>query len=192
MDIENYRKRLQEHLGAELYRHSLGVAETAAALAVRYRGDRRRAYLAGLLHDFGKGYSQIELGRIAGQMGLCLDRVSLEEKGLLHAPVGAALLQRELGVTDAAVLKAVADHTTGRARLPLLGKILYLADMIEPGRDFEGVAQLRELAFTDLDKALLAAVDHTIQAVIQRGLLLHPRSVHIRNSLLGSSRKNGG
>lgn len=192
MDIGTYQRQIKNHLGAELYQHSLGTAETAAVLAVRHRGDKCRAYLAGLLHDYGKGYSKIELGRKAGQMGLCLDRVSLKEKGLLHAPVGAALLPVELGVTDPAVLKAVAYHTTGRPGMSLLEKILYLADMIEPGRDFEGVEALREMACTDLDRALLAAVDYTIQRVLQRGLLLHPRSVQFRNSLLDSSRENGG
>ncbi|NLA11062.1 MAG: HD domain-containing protein [Firmicutes bacterium] len=192
MDLRTYQRHIKNHLGAELYQHSLGVAETAAALAVRYRGDKRRAYLAGLLHDYGKGYSRSALGQKAGEMGLCLDRVSLREKGLLHAPVGAALLPLELGVTDPAVLGAVACHTTGRPGMSLLEKIVYLADLIEPGRDFEGVEQLREMASTDLDRALLAAVDGTIQRVIQRGLLLHPRSVLFRNSLLGILRGNGG
>lgn len=183
---------MRNHLGGELYQHSVGVAETAAALAARYRGDRHRAYLAGLIHDYGKGYSHTELCRKAEQMGLCLDRVSLKEKRLLHAPVGAALLPVELGITDSAVLRAVAYHTTGRAKMSLLEKVLYLADFIEPGRDFDGVKKLREIARTDLDRALLAAVEQTIQSVLIRGLLLHPRSVQFRNSLLTSLRENGG
>ena len=192
MGIENYQRPIRIHLGAELYQHSVGVAETAATLAARYRGDRHRAYLAGLLHAYGKGYSHIELYRKAEQMGLCLDRVSLEEKGLLPAPVGAALLPVELGVTDSAVIKAVAYHTTGRAQMSLLEKILYLADIIEPGREFDGVEKLREIAHADLERALLAAVEQTIQSVLKKGLLLHPRSVQFRNSLLAGIRANGG
>lgn len=192
MDIEAYHKLMENHLGAELYRHSVGVAGTAAALATRFQGDRQRAYLAGLLHDYGKVYSHVELCRKAGQMGLCLDRVSLAGKGLLHAPVGAALLAAELGLSDPAVLQAVAYHTTGRMRATLLDKILYLADVIEPGRDFDGVEELRESARTDLDRALLAAVDRTIRWVLRRGLTLHPRSVQFRNSLLAGLTENGG
>ena len=192
MDWKIYRTLMKNHLGEVLYQHSLGVAETAADLAVRHRGDRHRAYLAGLLHDYGKVYSLAELRRKAEQLGLCLDRVSLEEKGLLHAPVGAALLPVEVGVADTAVIGAVAYHTTGRARMSLLEKVIYLADLIEPGRDFEGVVKLRESASGDLDRALLAAVDHTIDRVLRRGRLLHPRSVQFRNCLLTSLGKNGG
>ena len=183
---------MKKHLGEALYRHSLGVAETAADLAVRYRGDRHRAYLAGLFHDYGKVYSFSELRRKTEEMGLCLDRVSLKEKGLLHAPVGAALLPVKAGIADVAVIDAVAYHTTGRPRMSLLGKTVYLADLIEPGRDFNGVEKLRESARVDLDRALLVAVDHTIDRVLQRGRLLHPRSVQFRNCLLTSLRKNGG
>ncbi len=192
MEREAYERLMKGHLGDRLYRHSVGVAETAAALAVRYGGDRQRAYLAGLLHDYGKAYTREELCQKAELLGLRLDRITLAEKRLLHAPVGAALLQHELGLTDPAVLKAVAYHTTGREKMSLLEKVLYLADLIEPERDFDGVEKLREIAFTCLDAALLAAVDQTIQSVIRRGLLLHPRSIYFRNSLLASLRENGG
>ncbi len=192
MEREPNRKLIEEHLGKRLYRHSVGVAETAAALAARYRVDRHRAYLAGLIHDYGKAYNREELCRKADLLGLRLDRITLAEKRLLHAPVGAALLQFELGLTDPAVIKAVAYHTTGREKMTLLEKVLYLADLVEPGRDFDGVEKLREIAFTGLEPALLAAVDQTIQSVIRRGMLLHPRSVQFRNSLLASLRENGG
>ncbi len=192
MEKGPYQKLIEEHLGEKLYRHSLGVAETAAALAVRYRADRPRAYLAGLLHDYGKAYSREELCRKAELHGLHLDRITLAEKRLLHAPVGAVLLRTELGVTDSAVLAAVACHTTGRARATLLEKVLYLADLIEPGRDFDGVEKLREMALTGLEPALLTAVDQTIGSVIKRGMLLHPRSVQFRNSLLVGFKENGG
>ncbi len=192
MKIEHYRKLIEGHLGPKLYRHSLGVAETAAALADHYRADRQRAYLAGLLHDYGKAYSRNELCQKAELHGLRLDRITLAEKRLLHAPVGAVLLQSDLGLTDAAVIKAVAYHTTGCDRMTLLERVLYLADLIEPGRDFEGVEKLREIAFAGLEAALLVAVDQTIRSVINRGMLLHPRSVQFRNSLLSSFRENGG
>lgn len=192
MEIERYRRLMEEHLGEELYRHSMGVAETAARLAGRYNADRHRAYLAGLLHDYGKAYTREELCQKADLLGLRLDRITLSERRLLHAPVGAALLRHELGLTDPAVLRAVAYHTTGHEKMSLLDKVLYLADLIEPERDFEGVEELRKLSHSGLDAALLAAVDRTIQSVIRRGLLLHPRSVYFRNSLLASLRENGG
>ncbi|HPU01453.1 MAG: HD domain-containing protein [Firmicutes bacterium] len=194
MDLKRYRKLMEEHLGEELYRHSLGVAETAERLAGRYRADCRRAYLAGLLHDYGKACTREELCRKAELYGLQLDRITLAERRLLHAPVGAALLRHELGLSDPAVLRAVAYHTTGHEKMSLLDKVIYLADMIEPGRDFGGVEKLRELAQVSLDAALLAAVNLTIASVIRRGFPLHPRSVYFRNSLLAGlkEKENGG
>ena len=192
MEIEPYRKLMEKRLGERLYRHSLGVAGAAAALALRYGADRRRAYLAGLLHDYGKAYSKEELCLKAESLGLRLDRITLAERRLLHAPVGAALLQFELGLADDAIIRAVAYHTTGREKMTLLEKVLYLADLIEPGRDFDGVGKLRKVALDSLEPALLTAVDQTIQSVIGRGLLLHPRSVQFRNSLLAGFGENGG
>lgn len=192
MERESYRKLIKEHLGDKLYLHSLGVAETAAALASHYGADRRRAYLAGLLHDYGKAYSREELCLKAERHGLQLDRITLGEKRLLHAPVGAVLLCFEAGLKDYQILRAVADHTTGHEKMTLLGKVIYLADLVEPGRDYDGVGKLRHIAFKGLDAVLLAAVDQTIESVIRRGLLLHPRSVQFRNSLLAGPGRNGG
>jgi predicted HD superfamily hydrolase involved in NAD metabolism len=192
MNPERYIKILKTHLDGELYRHSLGVADTAADLARRYGADRRKAYLAGLVHDFGKGYSPAWLRRKAARLGLRLDRVTAAETRLLHAPVGAALLPGKLGIKDPAVIRAVAFHTTGRRGMTLLEKIVYLADLIEPERSFPGVDGLRQLALVSLEGAVLAAVERTIGSILERGLLLHPRSVELRNSLLAGSRKNGG
>lgn len=192
MNPERYKKKLKTHLDGELYRHSLGVAETAAGLAGRYGADRRKAYLAGLVHDFGKGYPTAWLRRKAVLLGLRLDRVTAVEARLLHAPVGAALLPGKLGIKDPAIIRAVAFHTTGRSGMTLLEKIVYLADLIEPERSYPGVAELRLSARFSLEEAILAAVERTICSVLERGLLLHPRSIELRNSLLDGSKKNGG
>ena len=120
------------------------------------------------------------------------DRVARAEPRLLHAPVGAALLPLEMKITDTAVLNAIACHTTGSSRMSLLARIVYLADVIEPSRDYPGVERLRQEAFQDLTGALLAAVENTIGSVLARGLLLHPRSVSFRNQLLLEKRMIGG
>jgi predicted HD superfamily hydrolase involved in NAD metabolism len=171
-------------LGRNLYRHSLGVAEAAAELAERFGADPRKAYLAGLLHDYAKSYSRQDLRRKARRLGLTLDRITARHEKLLHAPVGAALLVSELKISDPDIIRAVYYHTTGRSRMTLLEKVVYLADYIAEGRDYEGVAEIRQIAEKDLDRALLASVDHAIQSVLARRLLLHPCSVAFRNSLL--------
>ncbi len=192
MTPKECKQVLARHLNRDLYQHSLGVAGTAADLATRYGADHSKAYLAGLVHDYGKGYPADRLREQANRLGLTLDRITLVEPKLLHAPVGAALLPKELGVSDPAIIKAVASHTTGCGRMTLLEKVVYLADFIEPARDFAGVDQVRQLAREQLDAALLAAVEHTIRSVLDRGMLLHPRTIRFRNSLLDGSKKNGG
>ncbi len=166
------------------YRHSLEAAEAAVYLAERYGASEEVAYLAGLLHDYGKAYNYEQLLQWTEELGLELDWITLSSNKLLHAPVGAALIKKELGITDQSILDAVAYHTTGRSGMSLLEKIIYLSDYIEPGRDYEGAEKIRQIAAEDLDKALLAAVDTAICSVVRRRLFLHPRSVEFRNSLL--------
>lgn len=185
----NYNQIMHELLDSELYRHCLQTAETAVCLAKHYDQDADKAYLTGLVHDYGKRYSKQELNLKADQMGLTLDRITRQQEKLLHAPVGAALLKRELKITDPVVLGAVKYHTTGGIGMSLFEKIIYLADKIEAGRQYPGVEKIRKLAYVKLDQALLVVVDNAISSVLSRGLLLHPRSVAFRNFLLAEGVK---
>ncbi len=187
MKPDQCRRLMKEMLDEELYRHSLGVAEIAVSLADRYGADTRKAYLAGMVHDYGKRYPKNELLHKANHLGLTLDRVTRQEKRLLHAPVGAALIKSELRIIDSDIIRAVAFHTTGRNGMTLLEKVIYLADYIEAGREFEGVDIIRKTAFSNIDQALLSAVDQAIKSILARGLMLHPRSVAFRNSLLAEA-----
>ncbi len=186
----NYFYLMKDILGEEQARHCRNVAEAAVSLAEKYSADKEKAYLAGILHDYGKKYSGQELIRKAEKLGLGLDRITRQHEKLLHAPAGAALLEAELEISDPEILRAVAYHTTGRKGMTLFEKIIYLADHIEEGRSYEGVEKTRELAFHNLERALLAAVDSTIRSVLDRGLLLHPRSVIFRNSLVEEISEN--
>lgn len=184
MKPEQGRQLMKEILGDEQYRHCMGVAETAQTLAKRYCSDTEKAYIAGMIHDYGKRYSTQELLQKAEELKLTLDWITLCQGKLLHAPVGAALLERELGISDSEILGAVTYHTTGRVGMTLLEKIVYLADYIEPGRVFKGVEAIREEAKENLDRALLLSVNAAIKSILERDLMLHPRSVAFRNSLL--------
>ncbi len=186
MTADQYRELMRKTLDAELYEHSLATAGTAAELAERYGSKREKAYLAGLVHDYGKRLKRQQLLEAAESYNLKLDSITLGEARLLHAPVGAVLLAEELKINDRELLNAVSYHTTGYSGMTLLAKVLYLADSIESGRRFDGVDKIRELAAVDFEQALLAAVDNTICSVVARGMKLHPRSVAFRNSLLDS------
>ncbi|HOB87272.1 MAG TPA: bis(5'-nucleosyl)-tetraphosphatase (symmetrical) YqeK [Bacillota bacterium] len=187
-DLVHIEEIMRKRLNEELYQHSLGVAQTASLLAGRYGVEARKAYLTGLVHDFGKSYTPAELRRLAERKRLALDWVALAEPKLLHAPVGAALLAEEFGISDPQIVRAVALHTTGGREMNLFDKVIYLADVIEPGRSYSGVEEIREAAFKDLESALLLAVNNTIRSVLARDMLLHPDSIEFRNSLLAAKK----
>ena len=192
MQPDHYKELMREKLDHELFVHSLGVADAAADLAERYGADKEKAHLAGVIHDYGKRFSGQELLELAGELEIPLDRITRQESRLLHAPVGAALLKKELQIIDQEILLAVANHTTGRRGMGKLEKVIYLADYIEEGRDFPIVDKIRQVAREDLDQALLEAVDFAIKSVLDRKLMLHPRSVAFRNELVEMDRIKKG
>jgi len=171
------------------YLHSLGVAEAAAALAQCYGANPEKARIAGLVHDCGKSPSKNILLKRVLEFGIVMDEIEQVETHLLHGPVSAELAQREFGIDDEEMLSAIRYHTTGRVWMSLLEKIVYLADYIEPGRCFPGVDELRKVAYRNLDIALLQAMDLTLIHIIERGLMIHPRTVAARNWLVGQRRK---
>lgn len=186
---EKMRRILKERMDEELFIHSLGVEEAAYNLAALYGIDSQKASLAGLLHDYAKGLPAKQLCRIASEYNLA-DDISRQEPALLHAPVGAWLLKHELGIDDQEVLEAIRVHTTGFPGMSPLSKIVYLADCLEPGRNYPGVKELRAIARRDLNQALLIAVDRTIKHIIDRGKIIHPVSILFRNSLILSKKNN--
>lgn len=185
---------MKNRLGPGLFAHSLGVEKTAAALAHQWGADLEKARVAAFLHDYGRAYSYEDLEYFAKKMNPPLDEIVFAEPALLHAPVGAWLVKENLGIEDAAVMEAISCHTTGKAEMGKLAKIVYLADLIEPGRHFPGIAKIREIAGKGLDDGVLAAVEHTLLCVLNKGSLIHPDSVCLRNALLlaGLSSGKGG
>ncbi|NLO21376.1 MAG: HD domain-containing protein [Syntrophomonadaceae bacterium] len=176
---------IKQRLSPNRYRHSLGVADTAVILARRYAEDESWAYLAGVLHDYARNLPPDQLLSIAGQHGLIKQQVELEVPDLLHGPVAALLLQNDMAATiPKAVLEAIACHTLGSVQMSELDKILFLADMIEPGRCYPGVGELRKEAFLDLDRAMLLALESSIRYCLDTGKILHPLSVQVRNAFL--------
>lgn len=135
---------LFHHLTAARHLHSLGTMEMAGKLALWHGLNPARAMTAGLLHDIGKSLDRETCRRYAEQYGIC----DVAEPNLWHGPAGAALLRERYGVTDDAVLEAVAYHSTGRPGMTDLTKIVYLADKIEYGRTFARLDVLRQAAFS--------------------------------------------
>lgn len=191
IDLARIEEALRGRLDGERLRHTRGVVDAAVAMARRWGADPEKARLAALLHDYAKGLPPERLLELGRRFGVIADPAEEAFPDLLHAPVGAELVREEGLAGDPEVLAAIRWHTTGTPGMGLLEKVIWLADMIEPGREFPGVESIRRLAERDLDGALLAGLDHTIAYVLRTGRLLHLGSVRTRNWLLAERRRAG-
>ncbi len=180
---------LQGRLSAKNLAHSRGVSSTARALAKRLGYPEDKAALAGLLHDFARDMSKEVLLAEARRFHIHVDPIMRARPMLLHAPVGAVLAKTELGIHDKDILEAVGNHTCGKEDMGLLARIIYVADMTEPSRDFPGVERLRSLVEVDFQNGLILAVESTIRYVLERRQLLHPSTVAFWNKLVEGEKK---
>lgn len=149
--------------------HAMGVCQTSRALAGRFGEDETLAARAGILHDVTKALSAREQLDLAKKLGAQLTSFERENPQLLHAKTGAAVAHKIFGENDA-VCEAIRWHTTGKADMTRLEKIIYLADMIEPNRSYPGIERIRRAAEENLDEAVLLALDRSISFVRERGL----------------------
>lgn len=156
----------------------------AEELALIHGVDTKKAYLAGLLHDIAKGWCRFGLKKHAEKHGVAADAYEQDNPELLHGRLGAAIACKELGIDDEDVLNAICWHTTGRAGMSLLEKIIYIADLTEPGREFEGIDQIRDLARIDINAAMCTALKSVMDFVKQKGFALHPKSAEAYDDYL--------
>lgn len=163
--------------------HVLGTEHEAAVLARRYGADVTSARIAALLHDCTKKLSMEEQLALCEQYGIALDELERKNLKLLHAKTGAAIARDLFGVSDE-IYWAIYWHTTGKADMTKLEKVIYLADYIEPSRDFPGVEKLRRAVHADLEQGLLMALEDSIEEMRQRGNPVHPNTVEARDYLL--------
>lgn len=169
-------------LHARRVRHVLGVEEEAVRLAEQYGADIEKARVAALLHDCTKRLDYSEQLELCVRFGVELDAWEKAEVKLLHAKTGAAMARHVFGA-DEAVCDAIRWHTTGRADMTLLEKVLYLADYIEPNRHFEGVDALRRAVYEDLDQGLELGLRMSIEEIEARGSPVHPDTLDAYNSI---------
>ena len=166
--------------------HVQGTEEEAVRLAQRWGADEEKARRGAILHDCTKYLTMEEQLQLCRKYGIVLDDLEQQAVKLLHAKTGACVARDVYGVSDD-VYEAIFWHTTGKADMTLLEKILYIADYMEPNRDFPGVERLRTLAYQDLDQAVLAGCEMSIQEMKDRGLPVHPNTVRARDWLRSKS-----
>lgn len=184
------KEYIKVHLTVDRYNHTLGVMKTSEELAIHYGVDPEKARIAGLCHDCAKNFSASDLIGKAKVSGEIISNVYYKSPQLLHGVVGAYIAKELFHVNDDDILNAIKYHTTGRENMSTLEKIVYIADCIEPTRNYKGVAELRELAYNDLDKALLKSFEDTIMYIIARGSIIHLDTIKARNYLLMANRRN--
>ena len=155
--------------------HVWGCEHEARRLAERWGADADLAAEAGILHDITKKFELSEQLLLSEKYGIINDTIELSNLKLLHAKTGACMARDLYGVHDA-IYQAIRWHTTGRPDMSLLEKIIYLADYIEPTRDFEGVEPLRALAYADLDRAMLLGLEMSLDELREKGVEPHPNT----------------
>ena len=182
LDLNQLRACSYSMMRAKRIPHVMGVEEEAVKLAQRWGADPELARRAGILHDCTKYYELPEQLDICEEYGVRLDALEQKAVKLLHSKTGACIARGVFGQPDA-VYDAIFWHTTGKADMTTLEKVLYIADYMEPNRDFDGVERLRHLAYTDLDKAMLLGVEMTIQEMQQRQVPIHKNTLQARDWL---------
>lgn len=164
MNIEQIKIELEKSVGTKLFGHCVRTMEEAVKLAKVYNVDIDKAVIAGLLHDCGKLWDK-------------------QTDNLRHAKVGAELAKKIYNVEDVDILNAIRYHTTGREAMSLLEKIIYIADKIEPNRNFEGVEEMRDLAYNNINEAIIKSLMSTISYVKNRNMELDTDSLKTLNYL---------
>ena len=175
-DLDWLMERALPFLDERRAPHVKGCAVEAVKLAAHWGADEGDAAEAAILHDITKKCSSDEQLILCEKYDIIIDSVEKNSSKLLHSKTGAAIAREEFGVPEN-ISESIVWHTTGKADMTLLEKILYVADYIEPTRDFEGVDKLRSLAYTDLDAAMELGLKMSVEDLVARGEKLHVRTV---------------
>lgn len=160
--------------------HVLRVEAMALQLARIYGGDLEQVSVAALVHDYAKEREDEAFLTLIDE-GDYPDDLCQFGNAIWHGLVGADMIQRELGIDDAAILQAVRVHTTGSANMSLLDKIIYVADYVEIGRTFPIVEEARKIAFQDIDEAVAFETLHTLSYLIEKKTLIYPKTIETYN-----------
>ncbi|WP_225420416.1 bis(5'-nucleosyl)-tetraphosphatase (symmetrical) YqeK [Lapidilactobacillus bayanensis] len=173
---------LHEHLSDQRAAHCLRVEQQAMAIAYEVGADVTKAGIAGLLHDYAKERSNAEFVALIKQEHLDPDLLNYGN-AIWHGVVGRYFIEQELHIYDEAILQAVARHTVGDPEMTTLDKIIFVADFVEPGRDFPGVNEARAALKISLAAAVAYELQHTILYLVEKQVKIFPRTFETYNVL---------
>lgn len=191
MNLKTIEMKVIKKLSNSRYVHSKNTAKLAMKISRAYNVSENDAYIAGILHDYGKGYSKEELLELAKKYNLILNKQEMSSSVFLHGIVGAEIARNEFFIKNDDIINAIKYHTMGRENMSLLEKIIFLADYLEIGRkhipEFE-MSELRELALTDIDKTVLIVIDKTLKYLIDNNKIIHMGSIEAWNYLINNKK----
>lgn len=177
MTCEQAQELVKGRLSHKRYKHTVNVKNMAVELARRYGADEEKAALAALLHDAAKELPPQEMLQIFSDNAIMAKNAASRPSPVWHGIAAAILCATQWGVTDPQILSAIECHTTGKADMTLLEKIIYMADATSAERNYPGVEQLRQEEMQDLDMALLHSLQQSIAFVKKKGGKLDPQTV---------------
>ena len=186
----DYKAIIRALMGDYRFDHSVNVAAEAVELAKLYGEDEEKAYTAGILHDITKEIPKDEQLKIIADGGILLDDVQKNATKLWHSISGSVYIQTELGITDSDIINAVRYHTTGRANMSLLEKIIYIADYTAVGREYNGVEIMREKSRKSLEEAMIFSFQYTFNNLSSKEVAIHPDEIFAYNYIVLNKERN--
>ncbi|MGN0678484.1 MAG: bis(5'-nucleosyl)-tetraphosphatase (symmetrical) YqeK [Oscillospiraceae bacterium] len=167
-EFDEYERLIKDTLSKKRFTHSMNVAEECFKLAEAYGADRKRCYLAGLLHDVMKEELPEKQKQYVMESGLSPDPVELATKSLWHGIAGGYYVREKLKIDDDEVISAIRYHTVGRAEMTLMEKIVYLGDLVSADRNYKDVGKMRDYCYKDIDLAMSIALSYQITSVCEK------------------------
>lgn len=191
MDFNYLKGLIKPRMGEHRYVHSVNVSKKAVELAKIYGCDEEKAMIAGMLHDITKETPVEEQLKIITEGGIILDDVEKNSTKLWHPISGSVYIRDIVGITDSDIINSVRYHTTGRAGMSLLEKIIFVADFTGDERNYDGVDIMREKSLRSLEEAMLYGLQFTINDLSKRMMTIHPNALACYNELLLKDETNG-
>ena len=191
MNKSEYLSLIKNRMGQRRYTHSVNVAKSAVELARHYGADVEKAEIAGILHDCCKEIPKEEMLQIIMDGGIILDAVEKDASKLWHSIAGSVYARDFLGIKDTDIINSIRYHTTGRANMTLLEKIIFVADFISAERDYNGVEIMRDKAFNCLEGAMLFGLQFTITDLSSRKLTIHSNAIACYNDIIINLQEKG-
>ena len=181
---KEYVQLIEQRLSQKRFIHSMNVAKECVKLAEKYGGDKEKAYLVGVLHDIMKEEKPEILLQTLAEYGIINDTVTVSSRPLWHAKAGAAYCQHVLNIHDEDIINAISYHTTARANMSQLEKILYLADYIGEERDYPDVDVMRSETWKSMKSGMEYALKYSIGDLVQRNKAIHPDTIEAYNEIV--------